>query len=116
MQKELSGYIVMEKYEPSKSERKMSFTCKRLRTNDIKEMAEKKLGNGEYDEAMIQRLIDLATETLEGMTVEEVDEDVWNGIWQSWDVDDPYEWSQSEVISDYEDYCERIYESWKDEQ
>ncbi len=87
--------------------------CKRLRTNDLKAMAEKELQH--YDEVMFERLIDIAKDELSGMEVSDVDEDFWMGIFHSWTTDDPDEWAFKQVQEGYEDACENAYDEAREE-
>ena len=82
------------------------------RTRDIKELIERKLE--EYDTAMVQDLLDLAAEELDGISIEDLDEDVWVGIFQSWTTKDPQQWAEDEVESDYDTHCDQLYEEYKD--
>ena len=90
--------------------------CRRLRTRDLKALAEQKLE--QYDEAMIDQLVDMLTDELSNMSVEEIDEEFLTEVFYNWknNLPDEGEWAFDEVQSDYDDYCEAKYDAWKDEQ
>jgi len=83
-----------------------------MRTNQLKALAEDYLQ--EYDEAMIEDLLQIAKDELEGMTVEEIDEDFWLGIFQSWNPQDPDEWAYEKVQSHLDDIGDQKYQEWKE--
>jgi len=85
-----------------------------MRTNQLKAAAEEYLS--EYDEAMIYELLKMAKDELDGMTVEEIDEDLWLGIFQSWNPQQPDEWAFDKVQSDLDDIADQKYEEEKDRQ
>ena len=89
--------------------------CRRLRTRDVKDLAEKKIED--YDEIMIQDLINMLNDELDGLSVEEVDQELMEEIFYNWkqDLPDPGEWAFDEVLSDYESYCESKADEARDE-
>lgn len=68
----------------------------------------------EYDQAMIEDLLKMATDECDGMDVESIDEDFWLGILQSWSPKDPSEWAFNQVQSEIDDYADAKYEEEKD--
>ena len=84
-----------------------------MRTRDIKARAEE--FESQYDEAMIEELVNMVRDELEGMSVDDIDEDLWMGIFDSWELPDVGEWCFDKVQSELDDIGDQRYQQMKDE-
>ncbi len=88
---------------------------RRLRTNERKRMAEDELDN--YDDEMIEELIDKLKDYLDGISIEEVDASeiyVLVGEWQT-ELPDPGVWAFDKVQSKEDDAGDAAYEQYREE-
>ena len=95
--------------------------CRRLRTNDIKELAERKIESGEYDEArafaFTQEFEDFMQDYIEKVSgnFKTITEDDLQGFLESFEFPEEDEWAVNSVIEDYESYCEDQADMARDE-
>ncbi len=89
---------------------------RRLRTNELKRMAEDELDN--YDDEMIEELQDQLKDYLDGISIEEVDSTEVYDLIEAWEtaLPDPGEWAFDKVQSKEDDAGDAAYDRYKDEQ
>ena len=77
---------------------------------DAEEMCEK------YDEVMIDNLLEQMKDELEGMEVDDIDEDIIEEIWMNWKekLPDRGEWCFDEAMDRCNDAMEQRYEEARD--
>ncbi len=87
-----------------------------MKTRDIKARAEELLEG--YDEAMIEDLVFMITDEVDGMVVEDIDDDFILGLLSNWkgQLQDPGEWAFDAVQSEIETIEDQRYEEAKDQQ
>ncbi len=86
-----------------------------MRTKDLKARAEEFLA--EYDEEMVEDLIQVIRDSLQGLTVEDISEDnIFDDI-QEWKskLPEAYNWAYDKVQSELDDIGDAKYQQMKDE-